>query len=261
MSGKGIAIVLFAALAGSAASARGDITVSVGPGGGNAGENVLFNQTGLVTTGASIMGATNQSNAVIDIASSQAGVTLQAVSGMGQATVEAVNGGPFGAFTITPNSLPPAGPGIGLTGISGFQNLSLNIESTVNGWVNIIANAGIAHSLQLDGSGQNFFRIDASGGDVITSLLFQASGDIIHDIKQIRLTGANGSNDVPQLTPPLTPDVPIVPPNAPAPPTVTNPEPAALVVWSVLMLLALAGMCVRTTIGLVGPAALGCRLR
>ena len=72
----------------------------------------------------------------------------------------------------------------------------------------------------LDGNGQNRFNIESTGGDVITKVTLTASGQIINNIKQIRLGGLSDPGGGP-IDPPPTPDPVII------------PEPASMLLWGV----------------------------
>jgi len=221
---KSLKLLSLAAVLALAARADAGIVFQVGPGGGNPDENVLFNQNGLVTTGTTVMGATNQTHAVLDMTSQQ-GFSLQASGG--QASLERVGGGSFGSVLFTPNSSPPTGLGISLVGLASFTDLKFNIHATSDGLVTLLVNNSVSSGLlPLDANGQNFFRITADGSDTITSLLVTTSGgDLITDVKQIRLGGLTAPPGDPPIDPVITPD-PVLDP--------TVPEPASIILWSVI---------------------------
>jgi len=209
------------------------IVVTIGPGGGNPDENVLYNKSGLVTSGSVVQGATNQTDRVVDITPNQA-ITLNAAGG--QARIEQLGGAAFNGAMFTPhsaNNLPA-----GLNVLGAFTDFKFNVNATVNGLVDIVvnglnsSNAAISQSLlgaPLDKNGENFFRIIADSGDVITKVTVTANGDIIQEFKQVRLGGLVG----PDLAPIPGPPVPDPPP---------VPEPTSILVWGVL---AAAGAALR----------------
>jgi hypothetical protein len=212
--------------------ARAGIVITVGPGGGNPDENVLFNKPGLVTTGTTIQGATNQTLAVLDIQSNQ-GYTLGATNGIGQANVERIGGGAFGNVSLIPHSGSLTLP---LISLSSFNDIKFNINAATNGTVTISALGSVsglvtALNLNLDANGENFFRITATG-EVITQVNIVANGDIIDNIKQIRLSGLTGPSGQ-EIPPPPFPDPDFV------------PEPASLLVWAAVGAVACGFRCLR----------------
>jgi hypothetical protein len=196
--------------------AEAGVVFTVGPGGGNPAENVLYNQSGLVTGPAPvIMGATNQTSVVLNIDGQGTNLTIH---GGGQASVVSDSGDPYSSVLFTPNGSPPPG----LNALASFTDFKLNINATANGTVSFSVNNGafVSGALPLDKNGENFFRITASGSDVITSLLVTASGSIIDNIKQIRIGGLTGIGPNPLPNPIIEPEI--------------APEPASLLAWGFL---------------------------
>jgi hypothetical protein len=214
-------------------SVQASIIITVGPGGGNPDENVMYNQAGLTLVGNSIMGATNQTSRVLDIQANQS-ISLSASGG--QARVEQLGGAPFNGAMFTPhsaNDLPA-----GLNPLGAFTDFKFNVNATANGLVNIVVNGltstnvAITQSLlnaALDMNGENFFRIIANGGDVITKVSVTANGNIIQEFKQVRLGGLFDSGGNVIAGPPVPDPDPV-------------PEPTSVLVWGVL---AAAGAALR----------------
>jgi len=197
--------------------ANAGVTITAGPGGGNPAENITFNQNGLfLGPGATINGATNQTSVVLDVSSTASGL-LVASGGIGQATVQSP-GGVFGDVTFMANGAPPSG----FNALTSFTDLKFNIDATAIGPVTISAFNGAtllnSVGLTLDPNGQNFFRVIADGLDVITKVVVTAGGDIINDIKQIRVGGLAGPSPLPD---------PIVEPDL-------HPEPASILAWGLV---------------------------
>lgn len=207
-------VSLMAMLSGGVAGAS--ISITAGPGMGNPAENLVFNKAGLALGGITVQGATNGTSVVLDIMSTD-GVTL-AASG-GAASVAETAGDPFEGVMFIPhvaNDLPA-----GLNPFAGFTDFKFNVEATEDGTtdIDVLDDMGMTTSasmLALDGSGSNFFRIQADMGDYITKVTITTAGmmmmnPIINDIKQIRVGGL------------------IDPAGAPIP---SVPEPYSFAVWS-----------------------------
>lgn len=199
-----LATLLFASNASAA------IIVTAGAGGGNPGENLHFNQPGLFTgPGLTIQGATNRSSYVLDITG---GVSLIASPGL--AAVSAQSGDPFGTTMFTPHSAIDLSGN--LNSMSGFLDIKFNINASADGTIYFVvdysdldgSNPGSYQSpvFDLEADGENFFQIMTDAGEVIHMITLYPSGDIIDDIKQIRLSGvvtADGTivilnNEVPE---------------------------------------------------------------
>jgi hypothetical protein len=184
-----------------ASNVSAGVIVIPGPGGGNPAENLLFNQPGLELGPAlTIQGATNQSNAVLDIMSIN---DMLLVGNGGQARVEGDGGASFTGVMFIPSSNPP----VGLNGMVSFTDIKFNIDASADGTLLIdvfLNGSNTATSFgpfDLDENGENFFLIISFGGDVITKVTLTASGDIIEQIRQIRLGGvetSNGNGEIPE---------------------------------------------------------------
>jgi hypothetical protein len=172
---KGAALVALCLAAGAANSA---IVILVGPGNFEGDQNVLYNENGLLDNGPLVQGLTNQTGAIVDFF--DAGEDLVTPSG-GQARVEAVDGG-FSAMSIQMDE-----PG------SSFSTIILNLHSSGDGTVMFdIVETGVGSTVamfDLDGSGENFFRIYGDMGSTIDKLSLVTTVDQ-DDIRQVRIGGA-----------------------------------------------------------------------
>ena len=172
---KGAALAALCLVAGAA---NASIVILVGPGNFDGDENVLYNENGLLDNGPLVQGLTNQTGAIVDFF--DASEDLVTPSG-GQARVEAVDGG-FSALSIQMDE--PA---------SNFGTIILNLHSSGDGTVMFdIVETGVGSTvamLDLDGSGENFFRIYGDSGSTIdkVSLITTVDHD---DIRQVRIGGA-----------------------------------------------------------------------
>ena len=165
--------------------ALGDITIDPTPGGGNPAENLLFQGAGVVNGPATtVTGRTNTSGALLDVTSN-----VDLIGDGGQATVEG-NPSPFGdgGVTLVPNnnSFTFTDLKFNIDAIPGGGSVDITVQGLDSGGnpeVETLLNAS------LSGNGQNFFRIMATNGTVITNVLLNTVGDIIDSITQIRLGG------------------------------------------------------------------------
>lgn len=141
-------------------------------------ENVQFNQSGLVSSGLTVQGITNQTNQIVNLTADETVTTPSA----GQARVETSNDG-FGSLQIS-----LADPLYSFTALEFNVNLDTaspiflsvrEIDGTVTSF------GGFAG----DTSGQNFVSLVAINGQRIASATVSARNDTIADIRQIRLGG------------------------------------------------------------------------
>jgi hypothetical protein len=165
--------------------------------GGNTGtDNVLFNPcVGASQTPGSTLqqGCLNTSHTtLVDFTSTE---KLQ-VNG-GQARIEGFNGGTFDNITIKYDAAS-----------NGFEKLIFNLDAVSDGLANFTVNGvtsgGTPESVSfnnqaLSGSGQNFFTLLASDGEVATSFSLTSTVGIldIADLQQVRI----GQTPVPTPTP------------------------------------------------------------
>jgi hypothetical protein len=157
------------------------------------GEEVLLNNG---TTGNSVLGSTNQTHTSVTFTSGStstcSGCTLQTLfePSTGQARVEASSGGsqvPLQDITITLTN------GTSTFGI-GYIEFNLSMSAQVGNAISVVINALDQNGNPFTtsgtlGSGSTFFSALATGGEVITSISFDANADAgITDIRQVRIT-------------------------------------------------------------------------
>lgn len=166
-------------LIGMNSPARADIIFYFGPGAIQPEENLLFNDS-LVLSGLTVQGVTNQTGTIIDITGQE---TLNAVAA-GQARVTSGDNG-FQWLLIEPNQ-----PGV----LFGEFEANLLVFSdpgpAVSGSVTVAVtnNFGQIESASYDVSsaGQNYFSLLAVDPQLIRSILITSTLDLA-DIRQIRL--------------------------------------------------------------------------
>lgn len=218
---KGLAFALATFL--MAGTAQADPIIQQGPGGGNPDENIIFNSVAGLggTTGpnTTIQGATNQSGMLLDITSG--GPQIEATAN-GQARVEAA--GAFGADGVTFMN----------NDFDFITDFKFNVNASHDGQLQIDVygdeagtNLLTTGTFDLDGNGQNFFRIlDGTFARVdITTL----GGNAIDDLRQIRISGGaiGGGGTQPG-------------------PFTGVPEPAGLMLWAVLAIVVFGGLYLRS---------------
>lgn len=162
----------------SAGAARADTVILAGPGNITGDQNIVFNTTGLTLSGLTVQGATNQSATIYDF--SGAGENLGA-SALGQAQVVAADGG-LTALEISPHKA-------GTT----FTSLMFNLDAKANGSVIITVDrkghSAVSGTFDISKNGQNFFRIIASNGDLMTDVHLTTTSQLA-DVAQVRVTPA-----------------------------------------------------------------------
>jgi hypothetical protein len=159
-----------------ATTASAAITVTPSPGAVQPAENVLTNTNMTNTT---VIGNTNQTNTAVSVQSTN-GETLTTTASNGQARFESTDG-----------SLDMAR--IFLTGGGTFTSAEFNLFNALGSTnsVSIIVN-GVAQSFAL-GNGQNFFGIQATGTDRISTIAFDTNGTGVADLRQLRVGGVGSS--------------------------------------------------------------------
>lgn len=169
-----LSVLLGAVLTASGAQAI--IIITPGPGNFQDDENILYNEPGLLDNGPLVQGISNRTRFIVDI--DQANEDLSTPP-HGQARVDSMDGS-FRAMTLRLND-PTAT----------FQTLIWNIDPELDGSVTfrITRTGGSTHvqSFNLDGNGQNFFRIRAQGESMLSARL-ESSREVM-DVKQIRIGG------------------------------------------------------------------------
>jgi hypothetical protein len=136
------------------------------------GNNVLFNQQPPNQTGTTVFGNINVTHTLVQFTSSQVLTTPS----QGQARIESM---PANIL----NNLNTTIPGFD------FSQAVFNLDATANGSANITAfdQVGTPFSflLPLSGSGQNFFTLTATGGELISRVAFTSTVGLA-DVAQIR---------------------------------------------------------------------------
>lgn len=160
-----------AAMAAVAIPANAAIFVEVGPGNIFGDEIVLLDNSGLLDSGPLVQGITNQSGLIVDFYG--AGEDLVLPSG-GQARLEAQDGA-LRALTMSYND--PA---------LRFTSVIINPDPSDDGTITFFADGVDLGSFDLDGNGENFFKIIATDGDSFDEMSFLTDIDIV-DLKQPRV--------------------------------------------------------------------------
>jgi len=167
-----------AALGTCFVAANADIVILPGPGNIPGDENVLYNEDGLLDNGPVVQGITNQSDLIVNFFDAFEDLTTP--SG-GQARIEAVDGG-FTDLSIALDGVPNT-----------FTSLILNLNAIADGSVDFTVQQAVGDpfmgTFDLDGEGENFFRIIASNGQLMTQVTLHTDVDL-QDISQVRIGGA-----------------------------------------------------------------------
>lgn len=154
------------------------ISIFSGPGNIFGDENVLFNDSSLVSTGTTINGKLNQSGTIVDFFGAG-----KSISGNGgQATIQASSGGSFSALQVALHNRQ-----------STFTSLIYNLNAKENGNVTFNiddASTGsvFTQTFSLDKNGENYFRIVADGNSKISLAGFNSTAEL-GDVKQVRIGG------------------------------------------------------------------------
>lgn len=170
----------------AAGMAQGAVTITQAPGSNIGTDNVVFNPCSGIITGPALMvqGCLNNNTGVlVDFT----GVENLVVNG-GQARIEA-EVGTFDNLTINLDPLAT----------SAFTTLIFNInaEQGNSGEITILADvisAADVSQVFTIAQGQNFFHVDATGGDLVRSVSFQSTGlgvlsVAFDDVRQVRVGG------------------------------------------------------------------------
>lgn len=174
------------AAAFAAGGANAAVTITQAPGSNIGTDNVVFNPCSGIITGPALMvqGCLNNNNSVlVDFT----GTENLVVNG-GQARIEA-EVGTFDNLTINLDPLAT----------SAFTTLIFNINAEQGnpGQITILADvisaADVSQIFNI-AQGQNFFHVDATGGDLIRSVNFQSTGlgvlsVAFDDVRQVRIGG------------------------------------------------------------------------
>jgi hypothetical protein len=179
-----------AALLAVSASVPAFATIVVNPVNNNQDiDNVLFNAP-LLHDGPLVQGDFNGSGAGFIVDFTSTGGNLH--GGGGQATVTGTGANEeFSNVTIA------------LEAGATFTRLVVNPDATVDGTINFTVNYITPSGQQtfiglaLKGSGENFYTVDASGGDRITSVTLDAVDSKFVNLQQVRLGGFAPETSVP----------------------------------------------------------------
>lgn len=150
--------------------------------GGNTGtENILYNEPGLIGSGTTVQGISNQSDFIVNFTSS---TSLTTPSG-GQARIAE-------DFTDLAIALETG------TFTKAIFNLDANADGTVAFTVNYEGATGSPFTQTFDVSknGQNFFQVLAGDGAAISSISMLGT-TTFENIAQVRLGGFDGATSVP----------------------------------------------------------------
>ena len=161
------------AAAVTAMPASAAIIIQSGAGFVQPAENVLATSN---LTAQTVFGTTNQTNTSVSVTSLN-NELLSSSDANGQAR-----------FSTSDGSLDTAR--FFLTNGGSFTQAEFNLFNATQGTtsVQISVNGGAAQTFSLT-NGQNFFGINATGGDVITSVTFDTNGTGVADLRQVRLGG------------------------------------------------------------------------
>jgi hypothetical protein len=182
----GLGLTLAASISASTTSAG--VIFHVGAGAVQPPENLLFNAPGLISTGTTVEGETNQTNSLVQIISNDNPLETLTTPAQGQARIEAVDGA-YSSVMIVPQG--------GYITEMEFNVNVLNQESgtfqlsLLDQFNNVILDTFNPNTL---GQGENFFSFETDGGTFIQKATLTASGQIIQDLRQIRL----GISEVPE---------------------------------------------------------------
>jgi len=151
-------------------------------------ENVLFNEAGLIATGTTVQGITNQTGSIVNFISNENLLTPP----LGQARIEAQDGA-FDNLVIAMND--PS---------QGFSKLQFNINSASDGTVtfSIVDQFGglFGGTFALDDKGENFFTMYSLDNQVMVNATIFSTSPIQAntDLSQVRIGPADKSNPVPE---------------------------------------------------------------
>jgi len=206
--------VIITCQTGAQAGSGGQLGCSGGAA-GNPGEVILFNTSTTVLGNNTILGVTNQTDIPIQFSTTGDVFTVNQ-SGGGQANLEAADG--FLDDLTVQVGTPPGG---------NFTAFVYNLDAAGNGTVQFTINA-LSATLQpevftsinfnIGASGQNFFKFEATGGEVITSISFTSTDGI--------LRGVTFDQNISSITQP----------RIELAPGVTVPEPVSLALFGVGLL-------------------------
>ena len=161
------------------------VVFHVGPGAINPSENLLFNGNGLIATGVTVEGITNQTNRVFEIMSNDNPLETLTTPAQGQARVTSMDGA-LASVMLAPK----------LVGVL-FDQLEFNVNvinrlsgafslTVVDQFNNVHVDTFNPNTIA---QGQNFFSVEGTNGTKFKKATLTASGQILEDIRQIRVGG------------------------------------------------------------------------
>ena len=150
-------------------------------------ENVLFNGSGLISTGNTVQGVTNTSGVVLAFT----GTEILTTPATGQARVLDAAGDGYSSLTVQINPLPAQE-------VDGFSKVQFNLNAVRDGQaritLDVFGGGSFEFTVGLSRNGNNFFTALASGGDLIEALRIDTaapslSATLLQDSRQWRLGG------------------------------------------------------------------------
>lgn len=174
------------------------------------GENLLFNEPGLTTTGTTINGIV-QSGYIYDLSSDET-LTTPAI---GQARVEAVDQSLnllyirpqdsdvlFEDFEANLRIVSNSGGTANITACNQFGGFDPTAPFDPTG---AVQNGGPCEEFSFDlGNGENFFVLTVSDAQLLSGVRIDVTGNSLLDVRQIRIGGSQDGQDVIQIPEPST---------------------------------------------------------
>lgn len=158
----------------AASPASAAIIITASPGAVQPAENVLADTS---LTASTVMGTTNQTNSMVSIQSNE---ILTSTASNGQSRFAATDGAlDLGSIFLTAGGTFTSAE----FNLFNAQGSTSSVAITVN---------GVTQNFAL-GNGQNFFGIQATGGDTISSIAFNTNGSGVADLRQLRIGGVSAA--------------------------------------------------------------------
>jgi len=174
-------ILLVGGLAVAAANSYAALVIDPTPGNLPGTENVLFNEPGLIASGALVQGVLNQSALLVDFYG--AGEDLTTPPG-GQARVTALDG----TFTMMTTAMTD--PALGITGYQFNVNAKSSGDLTIGLY---LANALVySDTFAIVAGGENWFKVYGTEGESMSKVTLSSTSEIM-DVRQNRIGAAPAS--------------------------------------------------------------------
>ena len=171
---KTFTLATLATAAAVAVPANAAIIIYDSPGAVQPGENVLFDVDQPFST--TVSATTNQTDTMVNFTSDE---NLDVTGSQGQARIEGVDGS-LDNLTVTLENA--------MLSFTEFEfNLFNALDNTTE--VTITLSDGTVQTFQLNPNGQNYFGIEATDGDSLTSVSFATNGVGVDDVRQVRIGG------------------------------------------------------------------------